>query len=211
MIALYHRPRTAVAAALLGDGDGLHRVESVRRRDALEGDLSCARHRARRVGGRALVPPFVESPYSVQRGPRAVGRHRLLFLAISDRTARSYVFLLASYTLPIIALPAVTNPAGVFDLAVSRTEEITLGIVCASIVGSVVFPSRLAPTIIERTDAWFRDAAFYSTETLSGRIAGAAISGARGSGSRRPSTVWNCCSASSPTITRAPDLLSARA
>ncbi|CAH2928196.1 MAG: Tetrapartite efflux system, inner membrane component FusBC-like [uncultured Paraburkholderia sp.] len=66
-----------------------------------------------------------------------------------------------------------------FDLAVSRTEEITLGIVCASIVGSVLFPSQLAPTIIERTDAWFRDAAFYSTETLSGRIAGAAISGAR--------------------------------
>jgi len=81
--------------------------------------------------------------------------------------------------MPIIALPSVTNPGGVFDLAVSRTEEITLGIVCASIVGGALFPSRLAPTIIERTDAWFRDAAFYATETLSGRIAGSAISGAR--------------------------------
>ena len=125
-----------------------------------------------------LVPPFVESPYLFSVIV-ALWTGTLLYLAVSDRTARSYVFMLAAYTMPIIALPSVTNPAGVFDLAISRTEEITLGIVCASIVGSAVFPSRLAPTIIERTDAWFRDAAFYATETLSGRIAGAAISGAR--------------------------------
>ncbi|WP_454828889.1 FUSC family protein [Paraburkholderia xenovorans] len=125
-----------------------------------------------------LVPPFVESPYLFSVIV-ALWTGTLLYLAVSDRTARSYVFLLAGYTMPIIALPSVTNPTGVFDLAVSRTEEITLGIVCASIVGSALFPSRLAPTIIERTDAWFRDAAFYATETLSGRIAGSAVSGAR--------------------------------
>jgi uncharacterized membrane protein YccC len=125
-----------------------------------------------------LVPPFVESPYLFSVVV-ALWTGTLLYLAVADRTARSYVFMLAAYTMPIIALPSVTNPGGVFDLAISRTEEITLGIVCASIVGSSLFPSRLAPTIIERTDAWFRDAAFYATETLSGRIAGAAISGAR--------------------------------
>jgi uncharacterized membrane protein YccC len=125
-----------------------------------------------------LVPPFVESPYLFSVIV-ALWTGTLLYLAVSDRTARSYVFMLAGYTMPIIALPSVTNPGGVFDLAVSRTEEILLGIVCASVVGSALFPSRLAPTIIERTDAWFRDAAFYATETLSGRIAGSAISGAR--------------------------------
>lgn len=125
-----------------------------------------------------LVPPFVESPYLFSVIV-ALWTGTLLYLAVADRTARSYVFMLAAYTMPIIALPSVTDPGGVFDLAISRTEEITLGIVCASIVGSSLFPSRLAPTIIERTDAWFRDAAFYATETLSGRIAGAAISGAR--------------------------------
>jgi uncharacterized membrane protein YccC len=125
-----------------------------------------------------LVPPFVESPYLFSVVV-ALWTGTLLYLAVADRTARSYVFMLAAYTMPIIALPSVTNPAGVFDLAISRTEEITLGIVCASIVGSTLFPSRLAPTIIERTDAWFRDAAFYTTETLSGRIAGEAISAGR--------------------------------
>ncbi|SAL55473.1 fusaric acid resistance protein region [Caballeronia sordidicola] len=125
-----------------------------------------------------FVPPFVESPY-IFSAVVAIWTGTLLFLAISDRTARSYVFMLAGYTMPLIALPSVMNPAGIFDLAVSRTEEIVLGIVCASVVGSALFPSRLAPALIERTDAWFRDAAFYAKETLSGRLSGQAISACR--------------------------------
>ena len=50
---------------------------------------------------------------------------------------------------------------------------------CASVVGGAVFPNRLAPSLVERTDVWFRDAAFYVKETLSGRIAGQAISASR--------------------------------
>jgi uncharacterized membrane protein YccC len=130
------------------------------------------------AGAVLLVPPFVESPYIFSTAV-ALWTGTLLFLSMFDRTARSYVFLLAGYTLPLIAFPAVTNPTTVFDLAITRTEEILLGIVVASIVGSVVLPSRLAPTLIERTDAWFRDAAFYASETLSGHLSGAAISAAR--------------------------------
>lgn len=125
-----------------------------------------------------FVPPFVEYPYFFSVIV-ALWTGTLLYLAISDRTARSYVFMLAGYTMPLIALPAVFNPTNVFDLAITRTEEITLGIVCASVVGGAIFPNRLAPSIIERTDGWFRDAMFYATETLSGRMAGAAISACR--------------------------------
>jgi uncharacterized membrane protein YccC len=130
------------------------------------------------AGAVLIVPPFVESPYLFSVIV-ALWTGTLLYLSMFDRTARSYVFLLAGYTLPLIALPVVTNPASVFDLAITRTQEILLGIVVASVVGSVVFPSRLAPTLIERTDAWFRDAAYYAFETLSGHIAGAKISAAR--------------------------------
>ncbi|NLP60369.1 FUSC family protein [Paraburkholderia sacchari] len=126
----------------------------------------------------ALVPPFVETPllFSVIV---ALWTGTMLYLAISDRTARSYVFMLAGYTMPLIALPTVTAPDTVFDVAIARTQEITLGIICASVVGSNLFPSRLAPTLIERADAWFRDAAFYGRETLSGKIAGKALSACR--------------------------------
>lgn len=125
-----------------------------------------------------LVPPFVETPllFSVIV---ATWTGTLLYLAISDRTARSYVFMLAGYTMPLIALPTVTDPTTVFDVAIARTEEITLGIICASVVGSNILPSRLAPTLIERADAWFRDAAWYGSETLSGHLAGKALSACR--------------------------------
>jgi uncharacterized membrane protein YccC len=125
-----------------------------------------------------LVPPFVESPYLFS-AIVALWTGTLLYLAISDRTARSYVFMLAGYTLPLIALPAVMDPANVFNLAITRTQEIVLGIVCASVVGGSVFPSRLAPSLVESTDSWFRDAMFYVTETLSARITGASISACR--------------------------------
>ena len=125
-----------------------------------------------------LVPPFVETPllFSVIV---ALWTGTMLYLAISDRTARSYVFMLAGYTMPLIALPTVTDPSTIFDVAIARTQEITLGIICASVVGSNILPSRLAPTLIERADAWFRDAAFYGRETLSGQIAGKALSACR--------------------------------
>src|SRR3984957_19695113 len=128
------------------------------------------------IGASAAVlfePPYLFSAVV------ALWTGTLLFLAINERTARSYVFMLAGYTMPLIALPSVMDPTGIFDLAVSRTEEIVLGIVCASVVGGAILPSRLAPTLIERTDAWFRDAAFYAKETLSGRMGGKTISACR--------------------------------
>ncbi|MDE1180027.1 FUSC family protein [Paraburkholderia sp.] len=125
-----------------------------------------------------LVPPFVETPL-ILSVLVATWTGTLLYLAITDRTARSYVFMLAGYTMPMIALPAVSDPGTVFDVAIARTEEITLGIICASLVGSSILPGRLAPTLIERADAWFRDAAFYCREMLSGNLSGEAISACR--------------------------------
>lgn len=125
-----------------------------------------------------LVPPFVETPLLFS-AIVATWTGTLLYLAISDRTARSYVFMLAGYTMPLVALPTVTDPTTIFDVAIARTEEITLGIICASVVGSNILPSRLAPTLIERADAWFRDAAWYGSETLSGHIVGKALSACR--------------------------------
>ncbi|MBN3763563.1 FUSC family protein [Burkholderia sp. Ac-20365] len=130
------------------------------------------------VASIVLVPPFAETPYLLS-GVIALWTGVFVYISISTRAARNYVFLLASYSLSVIALPALSNPLTIFDVAVARTEEITLGIVCASIVGSVFFPNRLAPTLIERTDSWFRDAAVYAKESLAGRIAGPLVSGSR--------------------------------
>jgi uncharacterized membrane protein YccC len=62
------------------------------------------------------------------------------FIAQLDRTPRSYMFVLSGYTAALIGFPSVLAPDTVFDTAVSRVEEITLGVVCAAMVHSVIFP-----------------------------------------------------------------------
>ncbi|MCY0385685.1 FUSC family protein [Robbsia sp. Bb-Pol-6] len=125
-----------------------------------------------------FVPLLVDTPLLLSLAV-ATWTGSLLFLALTDRTARSYVFMLAGYTLPLIAFPVVNDPATVFDVAVARSEEIILGIVCASAVNSALFPNRLGAALGERTGAWFNDAVAYARETLSGRIVGKDLSAAR--------------------------------
>lgn len=125
-----------------------------------------------------FVPPLVATPLILSMVV-ALWTGSLLFLALSDRTARSYVFLLAGYTLPLIAFPTVDDPTTIFDVASARSQEIILGIVCASVVNSNLFPNKLGPTLGGRTAAWFNDATTYVKETLKGRIFGKDLSAAR--------------------------------
>src|ERR1700748_1048017 len=64
-----------------------------------------------------------------------------VFVSLLDRTPRSYMFVLSGYTAALIGFPSVLAPGTVFDTAVSRVEEITLGVVCVTIVHSVFFPN----------------------------------------------------------------------
>nr|WP_231866625.1 FUSC family protein [Pseudomonas resinovorans] len=85
----------------------------------------------------------------------------MLFLSMHVRTADNYALMLAGYTMPMIALPVVDNPQAVFDLGYSRFLEILLGIICASVVGSLFWPSRLAPVLAGNARRWFLDARDY--------------------------------------------------
>src|SRR5262245_41462504 len=66
-----------------------------------------------------------------------------VFISLLDRTPRSYIFVLSGYTAALIGFPSVLAPGTVFDTALSRVEEITLGVVCAAIVHSLIFPKRV--------------------------------------------------------------------
>ena len=119
------------------------------------------------VAAVAMVPVLVDTPLLLSAAV-ALWLAAFLYLAISTRTARAYTFMLASYTLPIVAFSAVDNPSAVFDIAVSRVEEILVGIVCSSVIGSVVFPNRLAPTVGQRNETWFATARHFVAQTLRG-------------------------------------------
>jgi uncharacterized membrane protein YccC len=73
-----------------------------------------------------------------------------VFVSLLDRTPRSYMFVLSGYTAALIGFPSVLAPDAVFDTAVARVEEITLGVVCATIVHSLIFPKSVLSAFEER-------------------------------------------------------------
>jgi len=81
-----------------------------------------------------------------------------LYISLLDRTPRSYVFMLAGYTAALIGFPSVQTPLVLFDTAVARVEEIGLGILCATLVHSLVLPAGLAPTVLGLLDRTLKDA-----------------------------------------------------
>jgi uncharacterized membrane protein YccC len=87
----------------------------------------------------AIVPNLVDAP-ELTTLAIILWVALCVFVSLLDRTPRSYMFVLSGYTAALIGFPSVLAPGTVFDTAVSRVEEITLGVVCAAIVHSLIFP-----------------------------------------------------------------------
>ena len=115
-----------------------------------------------------LVPLFVNAPELLTLAV-ALWAGCLCYAAALDRTPRGYVFMLSAYTLPLIALPSLSTPDTIFDVAVARSEEIILGIVCASVIGAIVFPVSIGPIFNARIASWLRDAATWADDILHDR------------------------------------------
>src|ERR1700712_3383469 len=100
----------------------------------------------------ALVPALVDFP-AVLALALSLWVASCLYLSLLDRTPRSYVCVLAGYTAAIIGFPSVTAPGGIFETALTRVEEITIGVTVASVIASVVFPRPVGPALSTRVDA----------------------------------------------------------
>ena len=112
-----------------------------------------------------LVPLFANSPELLSL-VLALWVGACLYVSLLDRTPRSYVLMLAGYTAGLIAFPAVNDPGTVFDIALARVEEILLGITCATVVHSLVFPQGFAPVMLARLDHALRDAQAWIHDAL---------------------------------------------
>ncbi|MFM0340411.1 FUSC family protein [Paraburkholderia fungorum] len=119
------------------------------------------------VAAVVLVPPLVNEPLALMAAI-SFWTATLLYLSYMQRGPRSYVFLLAAFTLPIVALPTVTDPTAVFDIALVRVEETVIGIVCASLVASLVFPARVASVLCAQSQTWLDDSAMWIDDMVSG-------------------------------------------
>jgi len=115
-----------------------------------------------------IVPAFVNTPL-VMALVMAAWSGLCLYVSLLDRTPRAYVFMLAGYTAAIIGFPSVTAPEAVFDTALARVEEITLGIGCATLVHTIVFPKDVGQVLNARIQAFLKDGQGWIGDALAGR------------------------------------------
>ncbi len=114
-----------------------------------------------------LVPAFVNEP-AVLSLALALWLGLCIYLAQLDRTPRAYVFLLAGYTASIIGIPSVEAPGAIFNSAILRVQEITIGIMSASLIHGAVFPRTVTAQLLRRIDMILADAGRWSVASLSG-------------------------------------------
>ncbi|MCF4994378.1 fusaric acid resistance protein [Pseudomonas syringae] len=84
------------------------------------------------------------------------------------RSAWSYSFVLAGYTVAIIALPAISHPLNVFDQAVARCTEICLGILCATASSALLWPMRVERQLADQALAAWQSGINAARATLAG-------------------------------------------
>ncbi|WLP57413.1 FUSC family protein [Agrobacterium fabrum] len=116
-----------------------------------------------------MVPNLVNEPILLS-GAIVLWVAACTFISLLDRTPRSYVSLLAGYTVLLAGLPLVSAPANTFDTVVSRVEEIGLAIICASVVSHIVFPVHVGAVLINRIDGWMDRVRTLLEATAAGKL-----------------------------------------
>ena len=120
------------------------------------------------AGAVVMVPNLVDAPELLSLAT-ALWVGAFTYIGLLDGTPRSYVFMLSGYTIAIVGFPVLATPELTFDVAVSRVQEITLGIICASVVSMLVLPRSVASAVAAQADAWLADAGRLGADVLTGR------------------------------------------
>ena len=124
-------------------------------------------------GALLMIPPLVQSPMLLSLA-MGVWVGFWLWLSLLDRTPRSYIPLLAGYTATIVGLSVVNVPETIFDTAISRLEEISLGIVCGAVAHSLFFPRNVATELSAKIAESLQGCARWIAHSLSDPSAAAA-------------------------------------
>jgi len=118
----------------------------------------------------AFVPALVNAPVLLTLA-LALWVGGCLTVSLLDRTPRSYLLMLAGYTAAIIGFPSVNQPGAIFDVAVWRVVEIGLGIVCATLTHSLIFPRPVGAVLKTRLASWLGEADRWALDVLKGQDA----------------------------------------
>jgi uncharacterized membrane protein YccC len=81
-----------------------------------------------------------------------------LYLSLHDRTPKSYVFMLAGYSAAIMGFPDVTAPTEITYTVISRIEEISVAILCSSLVHRLFMPVSMSNMLEQSVSIWYQNA-----------------------------------------------------
>ena len=112
-----------------------------------------------------LVPNLVNTPELLTLA-LALWLGACTYVAALDRTPRSYISLLAGYSAVIVGFPSVDTPGAIFIVALSRVQEIGIGIVCVSLVHALLFPRPVWRQVRDRLDVILADTEAWSLDAL---------------------------------------------
>jgi len=91
-----------------------------------------------------------------------------LGIALLDRTPRAYGAQLFGITLLLVAVAGVDHPEHMFDTAVARVCEIAVGIICCTVVDSILAPRSMKGMLRGKLDAWLSDVETWLDDMLRG-------------------------------------------
>lgn len=91
------------------------------------------------------------------------------------RNAQSYGFVLAGYTACMIAIPAIDAPLNVFNSAVARVTEISLGILCVAVVNDALFPKHQSEQLVQAVRRLYLNFAQLCHDAMNGRLSDAQL------------------------------------
>lgn len=112
-----------------------------------------------------LVPRLVNTPVLLCLA-LALWVGGCLAISMLDRSPRSYIMMLAGYTAAIVGFTSVNQPGQIFDLAVARAEEISIGIICATLAHSLWFPRPVGDVLRDRIQNWLGEADRWALDIL---------------------------------------------
>jgi uncharacterized membrane protein YccC len=90
-----------------------------------------------------MVPTFVNEPLALSAAI-ASWMGFCLYIARLGRTPRAYAFQLAGYTTSMIGFPYAMNAGAIFTVTSILVQEVTVGILCATLVHALILPRKMS-------------------------------------------------------------------
>jgi len=114
-----------------------------------------------------LVPPLQNAPVLLSLALSAwVGF--CLFISLLERKPNAYAFMLSGYTASIVAFTGINAPAQIFETAMARVEEISIGILSVSVVHSLFAPNSVTAFLKDRVRGLMVDVRHWLSRDFSG-------------------------------------------